>query len=767
MLALTGAALPRVEDERLVTGRGTYVDDLRLPGTLHAAILRSPHAHARLVRIEAAAARARPGVAGIWTAPDLPEFPSIPARAPAGARVPFRPVLARDVVRYVGEAVAIIVATDRFMAADALEHVTPDYDPLDPVRDAETALGDGAVLVHPDLGSNQAYRLEHTHGDVEAAFRAAAVRVQVRAVHPRVAAVAIEPRGVMADPGTTDGRFTVWTATQGPFGIRDALAPFLHLDPQALRVVAPEVGGAFGVKNGLYPEEVLVAWAAQQLRRPVKWIETRSESMVATIQGRGMVLDGELAADASGTVLALRASITGDAGAYLHANTAMPPIRAQQLLSGCYRIRAIGVQTQLVFTHKVPSGPYRGAGRPEGNHLVETLMDELAAALALDPAEIRRRNFIPATAFPYASATGMEYDSGNYGLALDRALAMADYPNVRRQTPDRDGGLRGTGLACFVETAGVGPELPESARVEVGSGGAVTVYSGTSPHGQGHETILAQLIADELGVSLDRIRVLHGDTAAGPRGTGTFGSRSATLGGTAAFLAAREVRRKAARAAAQLLEARTEDLVFSGNRLTVAGTQRGIAWAEVAQACADGRVAGADGSLEATQSFTPAGLVYPFGAHVAVVEIDPGTGRVRLVRYVAVDDCGRALNPLIVEGQIQGGVAQGIGEALYEEMVFDAAGQPISATLVDYGVPAAPEIPAIETDRTQTPSPLNPLGTKGVGESGTIGASIAVASAVRDALRRVSAPPNDPPYLPHKVWRAIQQAAPGGSGKPA
>jgi len=756
MARLTGAALPRLEDERLVTGRGTYLDDLRLPGMLHATIVRSPHAHARLLRIDATAARALPGVIAVWTDADLPRFPSLPARRQPPSRIPNRPVLARDTVRHVGEPVAIVVAIDHSVAVDAAERVEVRYEALDPLLDAEAALVPTAPLVHPDLGTNEAYCIEHAHGDVDAAFVGASVRVRARTAHPRVAAVAIEPRGVVADPATRDGRFSVWTATQGPFGIRDSLAPFLGLDPQALRVVALEVGGGFGAKNGLYPEEVLIPWAAQHLHRPVKWVETRSESMVATTQGRSMVLKGELAAHADGTVLGLRASIIGDAGAYLHANTVMPPIRAQQLLSGCYRIPAMRVRVQLAFTHKVPSGPYRGAGRPEGNYLIETLMDELASALALDPAEIRRRNFIPPDAFPYRAATGMEYDSGNYALALHRALVMADYAALRRQPQNPDGALRGIGIACFVETAGVGPEQPESARVEVDGEGLVTLYSGTSPHGQGHETILAQLVGDELGVSMDRIRVLHGDTAVGPRGTGTFGSRSAALGGTATLLAGREVRAKAVRAAAYLLEARGEDMVFDDNRVTVAGTQRGINWADLARACAAGEIPGLDGQLEATQFFTPTGLVYPFGAHVAVVRIDAETGQVRVLRYVAVDDCGRAINPLIVEGQIQGGVAQGIGETLYEEMVFDSAGQPRTATLVDYGVPAATEIPAIETDRTETPSPLNPLGVKGVGESGTIGGSIAIASAVRDALRPLGAPPLDPPFLPDKVWRAIQ-----------
>ncbi len=759
MARLTGAALPRLEDARLVTGRGKYIDDLRLPGMLHAAIVRSPHAHARLVRIDATAARAFPGVIAVWTDADLPRFPSLPARRQPASRIPNRLVLARDTVRHVGEPVAVVVAIDDSVAVDAAERVEVEYEALDPLLDAEAALVPTAPLVHPDLGTNEAYCIEHEHGDVDAAFAAASVRVRARTAHPRVAAVAIEPRGVVADPGTRDGRFSVWTATQGPFGIRDSLAPFLGLDPQALRVVALEVGGGFGAKNGLYPEEVLIPWAAQQLHRPVKWIETRSESMVATTQGRSMVLEGELAARADGTLLGLRASIIGDAGAYLHANTVMPPIRAQQLLSGCYRIPAMRIRVQLAFTHKVPSGPYRGAGRPEGNYLIETLMDELAAELSLDPAEIRRRNFIPPDAFPFATATGMEYDSGNYPLALDRALAMVDYATLRRESPGPDGALRGIGIACFVETAGVGPEQPESARVEVDGEGLVTLYSGTSPHGQGHETILAQLIGDELGVSMDRIRVLHGDTAVGPRGTGTFGSRSATLGGTATLLAGREVRARVVRAAAHLLEAGEGDLVFADNRVTVAGTQRGIDWADLARACATGAIPGLDGQLEATQFFTPTGLVYPFGAHVAVVRIDAETGQVRVLRYVAVDDCGRAINPLIVEGQIQGGVAQGIGETLYEEMVFDSAGQPRTASLVDYGVPAATEIPAIETDRTETPSPLNPLGVKGVGESGTIGGSIAIASAVRDALRPLGAPPLDPPFLPDKVWNALQQAA--------
>jgi carbon-monoxide dehydrogenase large subunit len=753
---LVGAAIPRVEDARLVSGAGSYVDDLRFPGMLHAALVRSRHAHARIVRIDSAVARAVGGVVGVWTAADLDAFPSLPARAPVPARIPHRPVLARDVVRYVGEGLALVVASDRLVAADAAELVEVEYESLQPVLDPEEALKPGAPLVHPELGTNEAYRIDREHGDVAAAFARAAVRVHARTRHPRLAAVAIEPRGVLARPATAEDALTVWTSTQSAFNVRELLAPFLELDPQALRVVAPDVGGAFGAKNGLYPEEVLIPWVARRLGRPVKWIEGRSESMVATTQGRGLTLEGELAARADGTILALRASILGDAGAYLHLNTAMPPIRAQQLLSGCYRIPAIAMVVQSVFTHRPPTGPYRGAGRPEGNYLVETLLDELAAAVGEDPAETRKRNFIAPGDFPYASATGMLYDTGNYRATLDRALEMAAYGALRAEKPSADGRLRGIGLACFVETAGVGPETNESGRVAVERDGQVTVHTGSSPHGQGHETTWAQLVGDELGVPLERVRVLHGDTGQGPRGTGTFGSRSGPLGGSAALLAGRQVRGMASRAAAHLLEAREEDLTFAGGRVLVAGTQRGIDLAEIARRCADGEVPGLDG-LQATQFFSPTGLIYPFGAHVAVVDIDRATGAVRVVRYVAVDDCGNVINPLIVEGQIQGGVGQGLAEALYEEMVFDGMGQPQTGTLMDYGIPCALDLPPIETDRTETPTPLNPLGAKGVGESGTIGAPIAVANAVRDALRSVGAAPLDPPFLAHKVWQALSQ----------
>lgn len=756
MARLVGAAIPRVEDTRLVSGAGSYVDDLRLPGMLHAAVVRSRHAHARIVRIDSAKARALGGVVGVWTAADLDPFPSLPARAPVPARFPHRPVLAREVVRYVGEGLALVVAADRHVAADAAELVEVDYEALEPVLEPEEALQPGAPLVHPELGTNEAYRIDREHGDVAAAFARAPVRVHARTPHPRLAAVAIEPRGVLARPETAGGALTVWTSTQSAFNVRELLAPFLGLDPQALRVVAPDVGGAFGAKNGLYPEEVLIPWVARRLGRPVKWIEGRSESMVATTQGRGLILDGELAALADGTILAVRASIVGEAGAYLHLNTAMPPIRAQQLLSGCYRIPAIAMTVQSVFTHRPPTGPYRGAGRPEGNYLIETLVDELAGALRADPTEVRKRNFVAPEAFPYASPTGMVYDTGNYRAALDRALEMAGYRALRAQGPPVDGRLRGIGVACFVETAGVGPETSESARVAVERDGQVTVHTGSSPHGQGHETTWAQLVGDELGVPLERVRVLHGDTSQGPRGTGTFGSRSGPLGGSAVLLAGREVRALAARAAAHLLEARAEDLTFSGGCVMVAGTRRGIDLEEVARRCAAGEVPGLNDGLQATHFFTPSGLIYPFGAHVAVVEIDRATGALQVVRYVAVDDCGRVINPLIVEGQIQGGVGQGLAEALYEEMVFDAQGQPQTGTLMDYGIPCALDLPPIETDRTETPTPLNPLGAKGVGESGTIGAPIAIASAVRDALRPLGAAPVDPPFLAHKIWRALR-----------
>jgi carbon-monoxide dehydrogenase large subunit len=751
MPKLVGTPVPRREDHRLVTGTGCYLDDHRLPGMLHATVVRSRLPHARLDAVKQEAARALPGVVGIWTAADLPAFPSLPARAPVPLRAPHRPVLAQGVVRHVGEPIALVVATDRFVAADAADLVEVDYDPMAPVLDAEAALAPDAVVLHPDLGTNETYRFDHEVGDPAAALAQAPVRVQARTVHPRLAAVAIEPRGVLAEPGPGGAAITVWTSTQAPFGVRDLLAPFLGLSPEAVRVIAPDVGGAFGVKNGLYPEEVLVAWASLQLGRPIKWTEGRSESMVATTQGRGLVLAGELAASREGRLLALRASIVGDAGAYLHFNTAMPPIRAFQLLSGCYQIPAMTVTVRLAFTNKVPTGPYRGAGRPEGIYLIEKLMDELAHELDLDPAELRRRNFIAPEAFPYQTATGMEYDSGNYAAALERALAMADYPEARKQ-PSHDGPhLRGVGISCFVETAGVGPGMPESARVAVDPDESVTVHTGTSPHGQGHETTVAQLVADELGVGLERIRVLHGDTAQGPRGTGTFGSRSAPIGGTAVLLAARAVRARAADAAAHLLEARSEDVVFGDGRVTVAGTTRGITLGAVAAAIEEESAE----PLAATHVFSPTGLVYPFGAHVALVDIDRATGQVHLLRYIAVDDCGRVINPLIVDGQIHGGVAQGVAEALYEEMVFDATGQPQTATLMDYGIPSALDVPAIETDRTETPSPLNALGAKGVGESGTIGAPIAIANAVRAALRPLGIGPLDPPFSSEKVWRAL------------
>jgi len=751
-----GRPLPRVEDARLVAGAGAYLDDLQVPGLVHAALLRSPHAHARILGIDAAAAREAPGVVAVWTAADLPAFPTLPARSMPGARIPHHPVLARDTVRHVGEPVALVVAADRYRAADAAERVSVEYEPLDPLLDARAALEPAARLVHPQLGSNEAYRMERRVGDVAAAFAGAAVRVRVRTAHPRLAAVPIEPRGVMARPPAAGQPLTVWMSTQGPFGARESLAPFLGLDEHSLRVIAPDVGGAFGVKNGLYPEDVLIPWAAQQLNRPVKWVEERSESMVATHQGRGLILEGELAAAADGTLLGLRASVLGDAGAYLRANTVMPPIRAFQLLSGCYRIPAMEITVRLACTHNVPTGPYRGAGRPEGNYCIERLMDELAAALPLDPAELRRRNFIPPGAFPFATATGMQYDSGNYAPALDHALRIVDYPALRSEPPPRNGTLRGIGIACFVETNGL--ERPESASVAVEHDGRVTVRTGTSPHGQGHETILAQVISDELGVSVDRVSVLHGDTAAGPRGTGTFGSRSAALGGAAVLLASRTVRGRVLAAAAHLLEARAEDLTLQDNQVRVRGTERVLPLAQLASARGRGLPAGLDGDLQATQSFQSEGLSFSFGAHVAVVEIDRETGQVRVVRYVAVDDCGRVINPLIVEGQIHGGVAQGIAEALYEEMRFDSTGQPQTGTLMDYGVPTAMDLPPFETDRTETPSPLNPLGAKGVGESGTIGAPIAVANAVRDALRPLGVAPLDPPFLADRVWRALREA---------
>ena len=763
-----GARVRRREDPRLITGAGTYVDDLRPPGLCHLVFVRSYLPHATIKAVDVADARSAPGVIDVITAAELRDAPAFPASGPKGSRLPQRPLLNSDQACFSGDLIAFIVAETREEARDAADRVVVELDPRPSVTDPIAAAAADAPIVHDSLGTNVADESTRIWGDVEAAFTGAHRVVRARIRNQRLAGVPIEPRGVLAIANRWEPSVTVWSATQIPHGVRDELATFLDLPQSAVRVIAPEVGGGFGAKLSVYPEELLTAWAALRLARPVKWVEERSEHLQATTHGRDQIHDAELAVNADGTLRGLKVRLTADLGAY-PMGVGLPRL-TRRLLSGCYRMPALQVDIRSVYTNKTPIAAYRGAGRPEAIFLIERMIDLAARELGIDPAEMRRRNLLPAFDEPTASISGELYDSGNYAAALERALSVAGYEQLRaeQQQARQAGRLMGIGIASYVEMAGFGPDgdLFESATVRANADGTVTVVTGTSPHGQGHETAWAQLVAGELGIAMDRVVVRHGDTATVPVGLGTFGSRSAAVGGTAVHLAAGEVAEKARRLAAHLLEAAPADILVSDGQWRVRGVPgRGVTFVEIAKTAYGGaRPKDIEAGLESTRFFQPPGMVFPFGAHVAVVEVDPETGAVGLRRYISVDDCGRVLNPLLVEGQVHGGLAQGIAQALYEEISYGGDGSLLSGNLTTYMIPTAPDLPSFVLDRTITPSPINALGVKGVGESATIGSTPAVVNAVVDALSPLGVTEIDPPCTPQKVWQAMEGARGHRSG---
>jgi aerobic carbon-monoxide dehydrogenase large subunit len=757
-----GARVRRREDPRLITGAGTYLDDLRPPGLCHLVFVRSYLSHAVVKTIDLSTARSAPGVVGAFMAADLEGAPPFPSGGPRGSHLPERPLLNDKKVCFAGDLIAIVVAETREQARDAADLVGVDLEARPPAVDPEAAARPDAPIIHEALPSNICDESSRIWGDVEAAFAGTARVVRARIRNQRLAGVPIEPRGVLAAANQWDPSVTVWSATQIPHSVRDEVATFLNLPQSAVRVVAPEVGGGFGAKLSVYPEELLVSWAAMRLGRPVKWVEERSEHLQATTHGRDQLHDAELAVNADGTLRGLRVRLTADLGAY-PMGAGLPRL-TRRLLSGCYRLPALQVDLRSVYTNKTPIAAYRGAGRPEAIFLIERMMDLAARELGMDPAEIRRRNLLPPFDEPTASISGELYDSGNYPAILERALTVARYDGVRAEQAEARtaGRLMGIGVATYVEMAGFGPDgdLFESATVRASADGTITVITGTSPHGQGHETAWSQLVSTQLGVSMERIVVKHGDTATVPVGVGTFGSRSAAVGGTAVHLAATDVEEKARRLAAHLLEAAPADIVINDGQWQVRGVpSRAVTFADIAAAAySSARPKDMEAGLEATRFFQPPGMVFPFGAHVAVVEVDPETGGVALTRYVSVDDCGRILNPMLVEGQIHGGLAQGIAQALFEEVAYGEDGSLLSGNLTTYMMPTAADLPSFTLDRTITPSPVNPLGVKGVGESATIGSTPAVVNAVLDALAPLGVREMDPPCTPEKVWRAMQRA---------
>jgi len=774
-----GQALRRKEDPRLITGRGRYVDDITLPGVLHVAFVRSPEAHARIVSIDSSAARQRPGIHAVFTGEDMADLtgPLPLAWVPPGVNVnnPEHWPLARGAVKHVGDPVAAVIGTDRYAVVDAAEDVVVEYEPLPVVTDPEKAL-EGAPYVHEQFGTNETHRWSLGGGDLEAGFAEADVVVERRVVNHRTAGAPIEPRGVLADYRA--GSLTVWSATQVPHFLRLFLAILLGMSEERVRVIAPEVGGGFGSKLQVYGEEVFVAWASRRLQMPVKWIETRSENMQAAHQGRDQIAYTRMGLKRDGRITAFHVKIIADFGAYNMLLTPAIPELGAFVMSGVYRMPALQTDIIGVFTNKCPTDAIRGAGRPEATHMIEVTLDQAAAELGLDPLEIRRRNFIPKEEFPAELPIGVVYDSGDYEKALDKLLQHLDLDAFRREQEElrAKGIYRGIGFSTYTEICGlaptrvVGPEgfgnqagFWESAMVRVHNTGAVTAYTGTSPHGQGHETAFAQIVADRLGVDPAVVEIIHGDTGTGPEGRNTYGSRSLAVGGEALARCANKIAEKAKAIVAHNMEAAPEDIELRDGRFSVRGSpDKGMTLAEVAGAAYLNQVpAGMEPGLEETTFWEPENFVFPFGAHACVVDVDPETGKVRVVRYVAVDDCGNPINPLLIDGQVHGGIVHAIGQALYERVHYDAEGQLITGTFVDYALPTAAELPSFETDRTVTPSPVNSMGVKGVGEAGTIAASPAVTNAVIDALRPLGVTYINMPLTPMRVWEAIQQAKGG------
>src|SRR6266568_847470 len=765
--SILGHAVRRREDPRLVTGTGHFVDDMRPERCLHLAFVRSTLAHARIRSLDVVAAAAAPGVVAVLAAADL----GLPARVgfqmvpEALARAP----LAIERVRFVGEPVALVVAESSGVAEDAAQLVGLDLEPLAVVVDPEAARRPDSTLLFPAHGSNVANRFDS--GGEDDGFAGAEVKIVGRFVNQRLAPVPMEPEAILVVPEA--GRLLVWATSQTPFGLRAELASSLGMSPAAIRVVVGDMGGGFGAKAGARPELIVVAAAARKLGRPVKWIETRSENLVAMTHGRGQVQDVELGATRDGSLVGLRARVVADIGAYPGIATLLPFLTGQ-MASGVYAIPAIDYEAHCVVTNTTPLGAYRGAGRPEAAAMVERAMDMLAVELGIDPVDLRRRNLIAPDRFPYTTAGGATYDSGDYEKALDKLLEVSSYRELRAdQARRRKSGGRhqlGIGLSIYVEVTAVGIG-PEWGAVRIETDGTATVRCGTTSFGQGHETSLAQIAAEQLGLPLDSVRVIQSDTDAVERGTGTVGSRSMQHGGSAVHQAAREVRHKARDLASHLLEASPEDIVFVGGAVGVAGVpERALSWAALAAAAGDRKSLpeGMEPGLAADADFAGDGS-YPFGAHCAVVEVDVETGDARLVRFFAVDDCGRIINPLLAEGQVHGGIAQGIGQAMLEEVVFDDRGTPHTASLVDYLIPSIGEIPDVVTATTETLSPNNPLGAKGIGESGTIGSTPAIQNAVVDALSHLGVRHIDMPLTPERVWAALHAVGhpkrPGQTGR--
>jgi len=793
--AMIGARVRRKEDPRLITGSSVYTGDLQVTGMTHLVLLRSPYAHARIKSIDTSAAKTAPGVIAVYTQADYAAFgaplpgggggegtpmeegdaiESPRAEGVSGETVgtveevepsgppplPTQWPLALGKVRWAGEPVVAIVAESEAQGRDAAELIDIDYEELEAVTDVEAGSQPGAPRIWDGVPNNVGVEYSRARGDADKAFSEAAHTIKQRIRSQRVVPMPLEGRAVLAQPDPMTGGLTVWQSTQAPHWTRRDLAAQLGMPETMIRVIAPEVGGGFGAKIGVYREDLLAATIARKLRRPVRWVESRSENFVATNHGRCQLAEIELAATEDGTITGLRLNVIGDAGAY-PMGLDMPPITTM-MSTGCYAIPNVDLKASAVYTNTQAIGAYRGAGRPEAAYYVERAVDILAHKMGMDPAEVRRKNFIQPDAFPYSSPAGFTYDTGEYEKALDKALDVSGYSELRKQQEQARaaGKIVGIGMASYVEICGFGPW--ESSTIRVEPSGAVSVFTGISPHGQGQETSFAQMIADEVGADYDEIVVHHGDTASNPQGNGTMGSRGMAVGGAAIMASSVKIRDKAMAIAGHKLEVSASDIEYdreSGSYRVKGSPDQALSFKEIASAAyAGGLPAEIDAGLSTTDFFTTTGETYPFGTHLAMVEIDPDTGQVKVTKFWSIDDCGTVISPILVEGQVHGGLAQGIGQALYEEAVYDTDGQFVSATLMDYALPRAEHFPMFELHRTVTTTPLNPMGAKGIGEAATIGSTPAVVNAVLDALAPHGITHLDMPLTASKVWAALNDA---------
>ena len=764
-MRMMGARVRRKEDPRLITGSSTYVDDIRPQDLGHVGLLRSIYGHAKINHIDTSAAKALEGVIAVYTGDEFKRFSGpMPHGGGEGGGGPKGMVgidtwpLATDVVRHVGQALAVVVATDRYIARDALDLIVVDYEPLPLIVDMEDALKDDAPQIYPEVPNNIAFKWNKIEGEPDDAFANADVVVSQKMNNQRVAGIPMEGRAVLAQPDALSGGLIVQTSTQNPHSVRQQIAKCLKMSELDIRVIAPEVGGGFGVKISSYPEEMIVATLARQLKQPIKWMESRGENLAATHHGRAQQTTIELAAKQDGTITGLRLRVLTDVGAYPRA--AGVAMSTSLLIAGVYALKHVDLEIKAVYTNTMPTGAYRGAGRPEAAYYIERIVAVLAAELGMDPVALRRKNFIQPDEFPYKTPTGATYDSGDYEKPLAVALKTVDYDGLRAEQLRlrKEGRYMGIGLATFTEICGFGPF--DSASVRVEPSGQVTVATGISPHGQGQETTFAQIVADKLGVSMDDVFVVHGDTARTPAGQGTMGSRGLVVGGSALVMGLNQITDKVRKIVAHKLEADVADIDFDNGKFGVKGSPEGaLNLKEIARIAYSGSVPAEIGTgLEATEFFAPPGTTFPFGADIVSVEVIPDTGEVKILRYVAVDDCGTVISPLLVDGQVHGGLAQGIGQALWEEVVYDEDGQLITGSLMDYAIPRAQDFPMFELSRTETPSPLNPLGAKGIGELATIGSTPAIVNAVVDALSPFGITHLDMPLRPQRIWAAIAAA---------